>query len=132
MKKAGAKVIVIILAFLLTGCTNNHTTESSAETQNKEFVPQGTYRDNMGSELVITENEDGSFAVNFSIYKLAYMDNAVGNYDKETNVFSFEGVDYFGDPLAADVVSDGASLIVTLTKSSYEDMPVGAQLTMNK
>jgi hypothetical protein len=144
MKSQFIVVSFLAMAMLLSGCEKQNasvetknskrieesssaiseeTTKDNEEQQN--FNPEGTYVDDMGSDLIISKNQDESYTVEYSIYKLTYMENATGIYNKDTSTFSFEGMDDNNNLLAADVVSADNHLVVTLTKSSYEDCPIG-------
>lgn len=97
-----------------------------------DFEPEGTYTDEMGSELIIEKGTDGNYKVEFGIYKLTYMFDAIGEYNAETKVFSFEGVEDGNEPLAATVVCQGDFYEVILTKSAHMGCPVGTMFTFYK
>ena len=92
----------------------------------------GSYADDMGSNLTIRKNTDGSYEVYLGIYKFTSVDNTVGNYDPQTDTLYFSGAADIGGTLAADVTTDGTGrLIVTLTESpvSTSYLAAGAVFT---
>lgn len=104
------------------------TDAQTVESINPEAFPLGKYQDDMGSQLIITEIDDKKYIVTFGIYKLAYMENAEGNYDVDSGILSFSGTDDMGNILSADVTMKGENLIVTLTHSEYgPDCSVGTE-----
>ena len=121
---------------LLTACTQSETlpaeppdtdieTNETAEPA-APFDPAGSYTDDMGSDLTIRKQVDGSYLIeDFSIYKLTYMENIEGVYDPETDTLSFSGTDDWDEPLAAEVTSDGGGLSVLLTACGHADSMTG-------
>ena len=92
----------------------------------------GSYADDMGSNLTIRKNTDGSYEVYLGIYKFTSVDNTVGNYDPQMNILHISGAADIGGTLAADVTTDGTGrLIVTLTESpvSTSYLAAGAVFT---
>ena len=91
----------------------------AVESINPETFPLGEYQDDMGSQLIISKADDEKYIVTFGIYKLAFMENAEGNYDAVSGILSFSGTDDMGNTLSADVAIKGENLIVTITHSEY-------------
>lgn len=118
--KNKAPVFLILMAVLLSACGASC------------FDPCGEYVDDMGSDLIIAADENGGYSVDYSIYKLAYIDNASGVYDEKAKILSFEGTDYDGNVLAASVNFSDGEPVVTLTKSAYNDCPVGTVFEFQK
>ena len=78
----------------------------------------GSYADDMGSNLTIRKNTDGSYEVYLGIYKFTSVDNTAGSYDPQMNILHISGAADIGGTLAADITADGTGrLIVTLTES---------------
>ena len=129
----------LALMLLLTACAQSETppaelsdTDSGAnETAEPTvpFDPAGSYADDMGSDLTIRKQDDGSYLIeNFSIYKLTMLENVVGDYDPETDTLSFSGRDDWDEPLAAEVTPDGGGLSVRLTACGHADSMTGTVL----
>lgn len=98
----------------------------TAESINPETFPVGEYHDDMGSQLIISKVDDKNYTVTYGIYRLTYMEDAVGSYDVNSEVLSFSGADIATEiKLSADVTIQGDNLIVTLTHSEYPDCPAG-------
>ena len=92
----------------------------------------GSYADDMGSNLTIRKNTDGSYEVYLGIYKFTSVGNTVGSYDPQMNILHISGTADIGGTLAADVTTDGTGrLIVTLTESpvSTSYLAAGAVFT---
>ncbi len=96
------------------------------ESVNPETFPIGEYHDDMGSQLIISKVDDKNYTVTHGIYKLTYVENAVGSYDANSGILSFSGTDISTEiELSADITIQGDNLIVTLTHSEYPDCPTG-------
>ena len=92
----------------------------------------GSYADDMGSNLTIRKNTDGSYEVYLGIYKFTSVDNTAGSYDPQMNILHISGTADIGGTLAADITADGTGrLIVTLTESpvSTSYLAAGAVFT---
>ena len=123
MKKA---IILLLALALLAGCSNRPAPADQVQpaAQTAQFE-EGTWRDDMGSDLIITRDENGDYRVDYSIYKLTYMEGASGTYDTSTGALSFSGTDDNGHTLAGTIARKGDHLVVTLTESAYPDCPAG-------
>ena len=124
MKKA---LIIFLALALLTGCSNRHAPVDQvqpAAAQTAQFE-ENTWHDDMGSDLIITRDESGAYRVDYSIYKLTYMEGATGTYDISTGALNFSGTDNNGHALAGTITRKDDHLVVTLTESSYPDCPAG-------
>lgn len=123
MKKA---IILLLALALLTGCSNRPTPVDQVQpaAQTAQFT-EGTWHDDMGSNLIITRDESGAYRVDYSIYKLTYMEGATGTYDISAGALSFSGTDDNGHALAGTIACKDDHLVVTLTESSYPDCPAG-------
>ena len=123
MKKA---LILLLALVLLAGCSNRPAPvdqlQSAAQTARFE---EGAWRDDMGSDLIIARDEKGDYRVDYSIYKLTYMEGAAGLYDISTGALSFSGTDDNGHALAGTIARKDDHLVVTLTESAYSDCPAG-------
>ena len=97
------------------------------QTDNNQADFTGSYVDDMGSSLTIRKNADGSYTVDFGIYKFTYVENAAGTYDSQTNTLHFSGTADGGSTLAADITADASRcLTVTLTESPSDTDSLGA------
>ncbi len=125
MKKA---LILLLMLALLTGCSNRPApvgSGSAPAAQTSQFE-EGTWHDDIGSDLIIARNENGDYRVDYSIYKLTYMEGASGGaYDISTGALSFSGTDDNGHALAGRIAQKDNHLVVTLTESAYLDCPAG-------
>lgn len=123
MKKA---LILLLALVLLAGCSNRPApvdqVQPAAQTARFE---EGAWRDDMGSDLIIARDENGDYRVDYSIYKLTYMEGAAGLYDISTGALSFSGTDDNGHALAGTIARKDDHLVVTLTESAYSDCPAG-------
>ena len=123
MKKA---LILLLALVLLAGCSNRPAPvdqlQSAAQTARFE---EGAWHDDMGSDLIIARDENGDYRVDYSIYKLTYMEGAAGLYDISTGALSFSGTDDNGHALAGTIARKDDHLVVTLTESAYSDCPAG-------
>lgn len=98
----------------------------TAESINPETFPVGEYHDDMGSQLIISKVDDKNYTVTYGIYKLTYVEDAVGSYDSDSGVLSFSGTDIATEiKLSAYITIQGDNLIVTLTYSEYSGCPAG-------
>lgn len=97
----------------------------TVESINPETFPLGEYHDDMGSQLIISKDDDKNYNVTYGIYKLTYMEDAVGSYDVSSGILSFSGIDINESTLSADVAIQEDNLLVTLTQSAYPDCPAG-------
>lgn len=107
------------------------TLNESNNLSETEFT--GRYVDDLGSgyeksEMIITKQDDGEFVVDFGVYKLLYVTAALGKYNQETNMLSFEGIDDTGNEIAVSIFPEENYLSVTLIKSPYSDVPKGTVL----
>ncbi len=124
MKKA---IILLLALALLAGCSNRPAPVDQvqpAAAQTAQFE-EGTWHDDMGSDLIIARDENSDYRVDYSIYKLTYMEGASGTYDISTGALSFSGTDDNGHVLAGTITRRDDHLAVTLTESSYSDCPAG-------
>ena len=124
MKKA---IILLLALALLAGCSNRPAPVDQvqpAAAQTAQFE-EGAWRDDMGSDLIIARDENGDYRVDYSIYKLTYMEGAAGLYDISTGALSFSGTDDNGHALAGTIARKDDHLVVTLTESAYSDCPAG-------
>lgn len=112
----------------MTGSVINEQ-ESNIPSANPKTFPIGEYRDDMG-ELMISMIDEETYSVTYGIYKLAYMENAVGKYDDDSGILSFSGTDDAGNILSADVTVQGEDLLVTLVDSAYPDCPKGTSFQL--
>lgn len=123
MKKA---LILLLALVLLAGCSNRPAPvdqlQSAAQTARFE---EGTWHDDMGSDLIIARDENSDYRVDYSIYKLTYMEGATGTYDISTGALNFSGTDDNGHALAGTITHKDDHLVVTLTESAYPDCPAG-------
>ena len=69
----------------------------------------------------ILKYKGGAYAIEYSITRLLYVENAVGTYDSETGILHFSGKDDGGNVLKAAIVNKGDCLEVTVTQSSHKD-----------
>ena len=69
----------------------------------------------------ILKYKGGAYAIEYSITRLLYVENAVGTYDPETGILHFSGKDDGGNVLKAAIVNKGDCLEVTVTQSSHKD-----------
>ncbi len=70
----------------------------------------------------ILKYKGGAYAIEYSITRLLYVENAVGTYDPETGILRFSGEDDGGNVLKkAAIVNKGDCLEVTVTQSSHKD-----------
>lgn len=111
--------------------TENTVMDESSNLPEIDF--SGRYVDDLGtgyerSEMIISKQENGNYVIDFGIYKLMYIDDAIGKYNSDTNALSFEGIDIMGNAFAANIFSEDNYLSVTLLKSAYKDMPKGTVL----
>ncbi len=124
MKKA---LILLLALVLLAGCSNRPAPVDQvqpAAAQTAQFE-EGTWHDDMGSDLIIARDENSDYRVDYSIYKLTYMEGATGTYDISTGALSFSGTDDNGHALAGTITHKDDHLVVTLTESAYPDCPAG-------
>ena len=123
MKRA---LILLLALALLAGCSNRPAPidQLQSAVQTTQFE-EGAWHDDIGSDLIIARDENGDYRVDYSIYKLTYMEGAAGLYDTSTGALSFSGTDDNGHTLAGTINRKDDHLIVTLTQSAYPDCPAG-------
>ena len=130
---------LLAASFMLTACGNVHGTlkdympQAVQETQAPavsdipaNFSAVGTYADSDGCEMTITEI-GGKYNVEYGIYKLMYIFDAVGTYDLRAGVLTFSGTDDNSNLFSAEVRDMGEYLAVTLTESAYSEYPAGTE-----
>ncbi len=127
MKKA---LILLLALALLAGCSNRPAPidQLQSAVQTTQFE-EGAWRDDIGSDLIIARDENGDYRVDYSIYKLTYMEGAAGLYDLSTGALRFSGTDGNGHALAGTIKHKDDHLVVTLTQSAYPDCP--AEITFD-
>ena len=102
-------------------------------TVDDQFIEDGAYHDDMGSELIISHEAGKSFVVCFGVYKVAYFDKLICDYDQIAKVLHFTGTDVYGKAVSADVRMTGGRLTVTIVEWDYEDyLPDGTELVFYK
>ena len=88
-------------------------------------IPDGSYTDDMGSSLTLRTQPDGTYLVDFGIYKLCWVEDAPGAW--EAGILHFEGTDDSGQPLSANVTTGEDGLLLTLETSAHPDCPPGTE-----
>jgi|GEM_PF-6135697 len=92
-------------------------------------MENGAYYDGMGSELILYHAEENAYCVPFGVYKVAYFDEAIGEYDGDAGVLHFTGKDVYGKSVSADVRKEDDHFVVTIADWDYEDcLPNGTEL----
>ena len=122
----------LFLALLLTGCGapadgpagSSAGTASSAPVESIP-IPAGEYADGTGDSLTLALWEDGSYQVDFGVYKLLWVEDAEGA--QEGDVLHFEGTDDSGQPLSANVTAREGGLLLTVAESGHPDCPAGTE-----
>ena len=79
----------------------------------------------MGSSLTLRTQPDGTYLVDFGIYKLCWVEDAPGAW--EAGILHFEGTDDSGQPLSANVTAGEDGLLLTLETSAHPDCPPGTE-----
>lgn len=111
-------LIAAAICFLITGCAK----EKDSSAINHLVPDEGYYSNDYEEILKIEKSDDGSYSIEYSIFKLLYIENAVGTYDSGTGILSFSGKDGTGNILEADIENKGDHLEVTVTQSSHKDI----------
>ena len=76
-----------------------------------------------GSTLSITDNNDGTFAVNIDIFRLCSLEDGVGTF--EDHKMYFDVLDPNGDKMSGVIYRDSDnSLTVKITESTWDYLPV--------
>ena len=88
-------------------------------------IPDGSYTDDMGSRLTLRTQPDGTYLVDFGIYKLCWVEDAPGAW--EAGNLHFEGTDDSGQPLSANVTAREGGLLLTVAESGHPDCPAGTE-----
>ena len=88
-------------------------------------LPDGSYTDDMGSRLTLRTQPDGTYLVDFGIYKLCWVEDAPGAW--EAGILHFEGTDDSGQPLSANVTAREGGLLLTVAESGHPDCPAGTE-----
>ena len=122
----------LFLALLLTGCGapadgpagSSAGTASSAPVESIP-IPAGEYADGTGDSLTLALREDGSYQVDFGVYKLFWVEDAAGA--QEGDVLHVEGTDDGGSPFVADITAEGGGLLLTVAASGHPDCPTEAE-----
>ena len=88
-----------------------------------DLSPEAGYYSNDYDEILKIEKlDDGTYNIEYSVYKLLYVESATGIYDPESGKIHFNGKDDGGNVLEADIENMGNHLQVTVTQSSHEDI----------
>lgn len=92
----------------------------------------GEYRDaeNDTEGLEIAANGDGTYTVQFGIFKLAQFTDGVGELGEDG--LSFTATDPSGNPVSGLITADGGSATVTITASTWEYLPDGTSFVYEK
>ena len=98
--------------------------ESSAPAESTP-IPAGEYADGAGDSLTLTLREDGGYRVDFSVYKLFWVEDAEGA--QEDSLLHFEGTDDGGSSFAADITAEGDGILLTVAESGHPDCPAGTE-----
>ena len=122
----------LFLALLLTGCGapadgpagSSAGTASSAPVESIP-IPAGEYADGTGDSLTLALREDGSYQVDFGVYKLLWVEDAAGA--QEGDVLHVEGTDDGGSLFSADITAEGGGLLLTVAASGHPDCPTEAE-----
>ncbi len=89
---------------------------------NEYFLGEHTKSDD-GSTLTITDNNDGTFAVNIDIFRLCSLDDGVGTFSDHK--MSFDVTDPAGNKMSGMIYRDSDnSLTVKITDSSWDYLQV--------
>ncbi len=70
----------------------------------------------------IVKLDDGTYTIEYSIYKLLYIESATGTFNSETGKLHFIGEDDNENSVEADIENEGAYLQVTIIKSNYDNI----------
>lgn len=88
-----------------------------------------SYFDDMGSELVLSNDNGKTCNVSFGVYKVSWFGNTLGEYNPDTSVLHFAAQDVYGKSVSAEVRKEDGHLVVTITDWDYEEfLPNGKQL----
>ena len=121
MKKLFSITIVLLIS-VLTGCDSND-----------KIIEDGCYKDNMGSGLIISHNEDNQYLIDFGVYKVTRFETAVGEYDTATGILHFTANNYDGKSISANIINKDEYLLVTITDWEFECfLPNGTELDFYK
>ena len=105
---------------------------------NANAIEDGTYCDDMGSELIISHNDGNTYSIDFGVYKVAYFEDAIGEYDPETGILHFSGKEFAADmadlgTVSADITIEDDHLVVTITDWAFDNyLPNGSMLDFYK
>ena len=122
----------LLLALSLTGCGapaegpvgSSAGTASSAPVESTP-IPVGEYADGARDSLTLALREDGSYQVDFGVYKLFWVEDAAGA--QEGDVLHVEGTDDGGNAFAADITAEGDGLLFAVAESGHPDCPAGTE-----
>lgn len=144
------KFCVVIVCSIITcvGCgsrkilsrdTEAYTGKESVLDNNEESVTLrssedtsivGKYYNPEDGLLSITDNSDGTYGVELSIYRLTTQDDGVGQFiDGE---FIFTATDASGNPMKWKAVKDDNSIKISVVESTWEYLPVGKSFGYSK
>ena len=91
------------------------------------------YFDDMGSQLVLSNDNGKTCNVSFGVYKVSWFENALGEYNPDTGVLHFTAQDGNGKSVSAEVRTEDDHLVVTITNWDYEEyLPNGTELVFYK
>ncbi|MBR1693018.1 MAG: hypothetical protein IJ711_09655, partial [Lachnospiraceae bacterium] len=103
-----------------TPVSDNKTTPS---------IGDGTYYDDMDSQLVISHDDENRYYIDFGVHKVTYVEDAIGEYDTDSGILHFTGCDYDGKDVTAEIECRDEHLVVTITDWEYTDfLPNGTTL----
>ena len=92
-----------------------------------------SYFDDMGSELVLSNDNGKICNVSFGVYKVSWFGNTLGEYNPDTGVLHFSAQDVDGKSVSAEVRTEDGHLVVTITDWDYEEfLPNGTELVFYK
>ena len=92
-----------------------------------------SYFDDMGSELVLSNDNGKICNVSFGVYKVSWFGNTLGEYNPDTGVLHFTAQDVGGKSVSAEVRTEDGYLVVTITDWDYEEfLPNGTELVFYK
>ena len=89
-----------------------------------EDVYEGTYNDENGDEgLIIVAQEDGTYRVDISIFRLTYLEGGEGMITDEG--LEFVAIDASENPIKGIITLEGDEAVVTFTNSTWTHIANG-------
>lgn len=126
MKKILGMIMLLTFCFVMTACGNAVDEAENSTTDNPSNVPENvlmaTYKDENMNEVVLYQNDDESYGMVISLYRLAEIE---GDATMDGDGFVLNGTDAAGQPITLNFYPDTDSYTLEVIESTWDLLPAG-------